>query len=253
MQVTFEHPLNERVRTFLRLEHLFDKVAHFLPQEDPWAMRVVVESLLSIVSITSRADIRGELLKELDRNASTLAQFAQQPGVDPKALGRVQSDLAKAQSGLLRLTGPVGQTAREDEFLKGVAQRNSIPGGTCSFDLPNFHFWLSLPPERRAERFSRWMQDLDPVNEAIALAMMLARGSARPRRMVAESGFFQEALDIQAPAQLVRVSLNGGQALFPEISGHKSRFSIRFMSPEAGGRPAQSRDDVDFTLACCAF
>ena len=110
MHVTFEHPLNERVRTFLRLEHLFGKVAHFLPQADPWAMRVVVESLLDIVSITSRADIRGELLKELDRNAATLAQFARQPGVDPQALGRVQADLAKAQSGLLHLSGPIGQT-----------------------------------------------------------------------------------------------------------------------------------------------
>ncbi len=253
MQVTFEHPLNERVRTFLRLEHLFDKVAHFTPQEEPWAMRVVVESLLDIVSITSRADIRGELLKELDRNAATLAQYARQPGVDPKALSQVQADLAKAQSGLLHLNRPIGQTAREDEFLKSVAQRNSIPGGTCSFDLPSFHYWLMLPPERRDERFSRWMQDLDPVKEAIVLALMLARGSARPRRLVAEAGFFQEALDIQAPAQLVRVSLNGGQSLFPEISGHKSRFSIRFMSPEANGRAAQSRDDVDFVLACCAF
>ena len=97
-----------------------------------------------------------------------------------------------------------------------------------------------LPPERRDERFSRWMQDLDPVNEAIALVLMLARGSARPRRVVAEAGFFQEALDIQAPAQLVRVSLNGGQALFPEISGHKSRFSIRFMSPDVSGRPPRA-------------
>ena len=38
-QLTFEHPLNERIRTFLRLEHLFKKVAHFLPQDDHWASR----------------------------------------------------------------------------------------------------------------------------------------------------------------------------------------------------------------------
>jgi len=146
MQVTFEHPLNERVRTFLRLEHLFDKVAHFMPQEDPWAMRVVVESLLDIVSITPRAEIRGELLKELDRNDATLAHYATQTGVDPKALSQDQADLAKAQSRLLHLNGPIGQTAREDEFLKSVAQRNSIPGGTCSFDLPSFHVCLILSP-----------------------------------------------------------------------------------------------------------
>jgi cell division protein ZapD len=233
MQLTFEHPLNERYRTFLRLEHLFAKVRHFLPHEDPWATRVAIESLLDIVSITSRADVKNELLKEVDRNVATLARIARQPGVDPDALGRVTGDLDRAQSDLQRITGQIGQTAREDEFLKGIAQRNSIPGGTCSFDLPNFHFWLT--------------------QTAINLVLSLARGSARPRRVVAEAGFFQEALNVQAPAQMVRVTLNDGQAVFPEISGHKSRFSIRFMSPEANGRPAQSREDVDFTLTCCVF
>ena len=253
MQLTFEHPLNERYRTFLRLEHLFTKVRHFLPHEDPWATRVAIESLLDIVSITSRADVKNELLKELDRNIATLARIARQPGVDPKALGRVTADLERAQSNLQRIPGPIGQTAREDEFLKGIAQRNSIPGGTCSFDLPNFHYWLTQPGEHREQRLAAWMQDIAPVETAIDLVLSLARDSARPRRVVAEAGFFQEALNVQAPAQMVRVTLNGGQSVFPEISGHKSRFSIRFMSPEGNGRPAQSRADVDFTLTCCVF
>ncbi len=253
MQTTFEHPLNERYRTFLRLEHLFAKARRFLPEEDPWATRVAIESLLDIVSITARADVKNELQKELDRNAATLNRIACQPGVDPDALGRVLADLEGAQSSLQGVGGQIGQTAREDDFLKSVAQRNSIPGGTCSFDLPSFHFWLTQPREQREARFAAWMLDLEPVEAAIGLVLSLARDSARPRRVVAEAGFFQESLNVQAPAQMVRVTLNSGQAVFPEISGHKSRFSIRFMSPEANGRPAQSREDVDFTLTCCVF
>ena len=64
-ELTFEHPLNERIRTFLRLEHLLDKVVHFLPQEDAWASRAAVEGLLDILAVTARADIKTELLKEL--------------------------------------------------------------------------------------------------------------------------------------------------------------------------------------------
>jgi cell division protein ZapD len=253
MQRTFEHPLNERYRTFLRLEHLFGKVRHFLGQDDHWGARVSIESLLDIVAITSRADVKNELVKELDRNLATLGRLARQPGVDPQALGRVMADLERAQADLQRIPGPIGQTAREDDFLKGVAQRNSIPGGTCSFDLPSFHFWLTQSAEVREECFRAWMTDLSPVETAIELALSLARGSARPRRVVAAAGFFQEALNLQAPAQLVRVTLNGGPPVFPEISGHRTRYSIRFMSPEANGRPAQSREDVDFTLTCCVF
>jgi cell division protein ZapD len=252
-QLTFEHPLNERIRTFLRLEHLFKKVAHFLPQDDHWASRAAVEGLLDIVAITARSDIRSELLKELDRNMGTLQRIRRQPGVDLDTLGKVLDDLQTAAAQLHALIGPVGQRLREDEFLKSVAQRSSIPGGTCSFDLPQYHHWLVQPGPARQLQLREWMKGLDPVSGAIDLVLSLARSSAVPRPVTAPGGFFQEALDAQAPAQLVRVTLNGGLTLFPEISGHKNRFSIRFMSSGQVERPVQCRDDVAFTLTCCVF
>lgn len=252
-QLTFEHPLNERIRTFLRLEHLFEKIAHFLPEEDPMATRAAVAGLMDIVAIIARADIKTELLKELDRNSATLNRIRRQPGVDLETLGAILDDLQRAAAGLHALTGPLGQSVREDEFLKSVAQRSAIPGGTCSFDLPQYHHWLTQPAELRQYQLNEWMKGLQPVSGAISLALSLARTSASPREVIAASGFFQEALDAQAPAQLVRVTLNNSQPLYPEISGHKNRFSIRFMSCGRVERPTQYRDDVPFTLTCCVF
>jgi cell division protein ZapD len=252
-QTVFEHPLNERIRTFLRMEHLFEKVDFFMPQYDPWATRVAVETLLDITAVTARSDLRTEIMKELDRNLAALERVASQPGVDPEALTRVQHDLERARAGLDALRGPIGQTAREDEFLKGVTQRGSIPGGACSFDLPQFHHWLVQSPERRQSRLDHWLRDLRPADAAIRLVLSLARASAVPRQVTAAGGFFQEALDLTAPAQMVRVALPGGSALYPEISGHKNRYSIRFMSIEVRGRPAPTPEDVDFRLTCCVF
>jgi cell division protein ZapD len=252
-ELNFEHPLNERVRIFLRLEHLFKKVAFFQPQDDAWATRIAVEGLLDIVAVTARADIRTELLKELDRNAATLNRIRRQPGVDVATLNKILEDLQRAASGLHALSGQIGAQVREDEFLKSVAQRSSIPGGTCSFDLPQYHQWLTQPPEARRQRLADWMQGLEPVSGAIALVLSLARSSAVPRRVTAVEGFFQEALDVQAPAQLVRVTLTDHDFLFPEISGHKNRFSIRFMRVDQGDRPVQFRETLDFTLTCCVF
>jgi cell division protein ZapD len=251
--LTFEHPLNERVRTFLRIEHLFERLNHFAPQYDEWATRVAVEAVLDIASITARADVKNEILKELDRNISTIKRIADQPGVDPESLDRVLSDLSDAMAGVHRLTGPIGQIAREDDFLKSVAQRSSIPGGTCSFDLPHFHHWLTQPPEVRQARLDYWLKDLRPAEQAIRLVLSLARASASPRQVLAEHGFFQEALDAQAPAQMVRVGINGTGSLYPEISGHKSRFSIRFMQPGPQDRPSQIPENVPFRLTCCVF
>lgn len=252
-ELTFEHPLNERVRTFLRLEHLFRKIAHFLPQSDPWASRTAVEGLLDIVAVTARADIKSELLKELDRNSNSLKRIRRQPGVDIDTLGKILEDLQKSASGLHALTGQIGQPLREDEFLKSIAKRSSIPGGTCSFDIPQYHHWLTTPPEMRRQRLSDWIQHLQPVSDGIALALSLARTSSAPREVTAAGGFFQEALNIQAPAQLVRISLDSSANLFPEISGHKNRFSIRFMSVGDTRRPIPWREDTAFTLTCCVF
>lgn len=252
-QTIFEHPLNERIRTFLRLEHLFEKVDYFMPQYDPWATRVAVEALMDITAVTARADLRTEIGKELDRNIASLNRLADQPGVDPRALVRVLGDLEGAAASIQDLQSPIGQTAREDEFLKGVSQRSSIPGGACSFDLPQYHQWLMQSPERRQSRLDHWLQDLRPADVAIRLVLSLARNSATPRQIVAPDGFFQESLDVRAPAQMVRVVLPAGGNLYPEISGHKSRFSVRFMNIEPRGKPTPATEAVEFRLTCCVF
>lgn len=249
----FEHPLNERIRTFLRLEHLFEKVDYFVTQPEHWGTRAAIEGLLDIVAITARADIKTELLKEIDRNLSTLARVSHQPGVDPGALKEVVSGLEQTAAGIHEIAGQIGSKAREDEFLKAIAQRSSIPGGACSFDVPLYHHFLTQPLAQRQARIAQWSVDLQPVQEAIRLVLSLARTSARPRELIAAEGFFQEALDNQAPAQLLRVGLAEDWPIFPEISGHKNRFSIRFMRVSASGLPAQSQEDVPFQLTCCVF
>jgi len=251
--LTFEYPLNERIRAFLRLEYLFEKVAHFLPQEDPWMSRVAVEGILDILTITARGDIKTELLKELERNTNALNRMQREPGVDLKTLEKTLDDLRRAISDLRKSSGQIGQSLRQDGFLKSIAKRNSIPGGTCSFDTPQYHYWLRQPLALRQRRLNDWMRNLQPMNSGVALALSLARTSAEPREVTTTGGFFQEALNIQAPAQLVRVTLKDKDQLFPEISGHRNRFSIHFMSMEKTGRPTPWQKDTTFTLTCCVF
>ena len=251
--IIFEHPLNERIRTFLRLEHLFERLDHFVHPFDPSATRVAIDALLDIAAITARSDIKHEILKELDRHLNNLNRLANKPGVDPGALEQVLGDLDDAIDGVQRIDGPIGQIVREDDFLKAIAQRSSIPAGTCSFDLPHYHFWLIQPPEMRQARFAHWLHDLTPAIGAIQLALSLVRGSASSRRVLAEGGFFQESLNPDALAQMLRIGLDASAALYPEISGHKNRFSIRFMAVESNGRPSQRADDVHFRLTCCVL
>lgn len=252
-QLFYEHPLNERIRTFLRLEHLFAKADHYAAGDGPWETRSAIEALLDIATVAGRTDIKGELLRELDRHGAALNRIRTQAGVHRDTLDRVLAELGDATSALHRIGGPIGQRARDDELLRVVAQRTAIPGGTCSFDLPLYHRWLAQPAEARREWLALWMEDMRPARAALSLILSLTRTSAAPRAVTAPVGFFQQALDSQAPAQMIRVGINGGGKLYPEISGHKNRFSIRFMEAEEGTKPVQSRADVDFSLTCCVF
>ena len=54
----YEQPLNERMRTFLRLDFLYQQTLYHEERADSWSTRAAVGSLLEILAITSRGDIR---------------------------------------------------------------------------------------------------------------------------------------------------------------------------------------------------
>ncbi|MCU7918967.1 MAG: cell division protein ZapD [Candidatus Thiodiazotropha sp. (ex Epidulcina cf. delphinae)] len=252
--IHFEHPLNERIRTFLRLEHLFLQVDHFRPLSDSWSNRAAIQGLLSIISIFSRSDLKTEILKELERHISNLERVRRQPGVDIQALGQVLDDLEQAIHQVYRMDGQVARELRNNEFLTTIMQRSSIPGGGCNFDLPQYHYWLNQSHEIRQRQMDAWMDELNPVREAVVLLLNLVRNSNLPTQEKAGQGFFQKTLESSAPVQMIRVGLPRNATIFTEISGNKHRFNIRFLEAvETTGKPIQTTQDVDFQLTACIF
>jgi cell division protein ZapD len=70
---------------------------------------------------------------------------------------------------------------------------------------------------------------------------------------MARDGLYQDSLETQMPAQLIRITIQGEPPLFPEISGHKNRFAIRFLRSNDEGPPVPVREDLEFTLTCCVL
>ncbi|MCB1762641.1 MAG: cell division protein ZapD [Gammaproteobacteria bacterium] len=250
-KITYEHPLNEKMRTLLRLEHLFREVNHYLPNADIWSSRAAIDALLDMVNIFSRADIKADIIKELDRQREKLAGIRRSPGVDSERLDIILDSLAKATDKIFAIEGQIGHAMRNNEFLKSILQRSSIPGGSCAFDLPHYHFWLEQPITFRQSETKTWLHTLEPVEAAVELLLSLIRNSTSPTDELANGGFYQCSIDAQAPAQLVRVGLSRDIRLFAEISGGKHRFTVRFLEPSEEERPSQTRMDVPFSLNTC--
>jgi cell division protein ZapD len=251
--ITFEHPLNERCRTLLRLSHLFEQFDFHAPRESSWHSRAAISSLLEVAAILSRADIKSDLLKELDRYRASLTRISNKPGVDGKRLQTVLERIQGAEQELRNVQGQLGQTLRSDDFLTSIQQRSSIPGGSFDFDLPQLHCWLQRPHPERAAALGNWKQAVAPVQRAVDLSIFLIRSSATPLKETAANGLFQRTLDNQLPTQLLRISIPRATRLFAETSGSKHRFSIRFMSMGDDGHPKSVSHDVDFELTTCVI
>lgn len=250
----YEQPLSERIRTFLRLEHLFAKAEHALMSIDPWSSRATLEAIIDIMAVVGRSDLKKELIKELERHAATLQGLSRNPNVDPTRLKDVL-DAVKGQLASLRShENSWGQELRDDELLSTVRQRSSITAGTCNFDLPALHYWLQASADQRVDDLRRWLRSFDLLNNSVALCLKLVRESAIATHELAQSGFFQRTLETSTPCQMIRVCLIDDARCFPEISAGKHRFTVRFMSLAATReRPSQTDADVEFDLHCCVI
>jgi cell division protein ZapD len=250
-QITYELPLSERIRTFLRLEDLFEQMQHFSQHDGEWQNRAELSCLLDILAISGRTDLRNEITKEIERHTKNLVIFAKNPKVDREKLEQSIEQLNQLNRKLMSASGRIDQVLKQVDLLKCLSQRNSIPGGSCDFDLPAYHFWLNKPLQQRRESIHAWTAHLDPIRRAISLLLQFIRFSATPIPKTAHSGFYQQNLDSNQPVQLLRVSLNKNIDYFAEISGGKHRFTVRFMQPQETERPVQCNDDINFTLSIC--
>jgi cell division protein ZapD len=249
----FEHPLNEKCRTWLRLSHLFEQLDFHLPRAEEWHARAAVSALLDIANVLARADIKSELLKELDRYRNSLSRMADTPGVDTDRLQHVLRELQGACDGVRNVSGQLGGPLRNNEFLSSIVQRSSIAGGSFDFDLPQYHLWLQMPQGERSLQLDDWRHEISPVYQAVDLLIGLIRNSAMPEQEQAEAGFFQRSLSSSSGVQMVRVGVPTEAALYAEISGGKHRFSVRFMDCSDWQHPSQVDYAVPFELSTCVL
>ena len=250
--IVYEQPLNERVRTFLRLEHLFDKEDHFLSHSSEWDSRASLSLLLDIIDMLTRSDVKTELIKEMERHAVTLSNLKKNPGVDMERLEVILDDINRNLEVLRDGSYQPGQVLRQDELITSIKQRSSIPGGSCNFDLPAYHHWLKRPTSERSSDLDRWREDLLVIKKSIRLALLMIRNSANPVIEQAVNGFFQKPIEGNVSCQMIRVLLPENSVYFPEISGGKHRFTVRFMEQESTSqRPVQTAHSIEFELHCC--
>jgi cell division protein ZapD len=250
--VLYEYPFNESIRTMLRLEHLFDRLGQLIPRETPLDHHFALVTIFEIMDVASRADLKSDLLKELERHKAQLNSYRGNPAIAEAALDEVVTRIDHAYTGLNQLAGKAGHVLTTNDWLMSIRSRISIPGGTCEFDLPAYYTWQQFLPARRRNDLMQWTQSLMPLAEGLQVLLGLLRDSGAPHKVAAQAGQFQQSLAAGRVYQLLRMRLDPSLGLIPEISGHRLMINIRLMRQDEEGRLKLAPQDASFELTLCA-
>jgi cell division protein ZapD len=250
--ITYEYPFNERIRTLLRLEDLYEKFLFFLHQEHPQQHHVALATIFEMLEVAGRADLKSDLLQELERQRHTLLGFKTNPDVEPGALNAVLAELDRTSAALIATQGKTGQNIRDNEWLMSIRGRTIIPGGASEFDLPSYYAWQHHSAQKRFEDISGWFAPLAPLFEAICVVLRLLRESGRSTTVLAKAGSFQQMLQGKT-YQMLRLSVDRVIGAIPEISANKYMLWVRFMSQDGDMKPKSFENDVPFALTLCNF
>jgi len=223
--ITFEYPLNEKSRSYLRFEHLFLQIKNskeFCYESDATAF---FKALFELLELSERCDIRHDLIKDLRLLSESMNNWLMLDGVDHDAVSQLIIEIDQLIEAVQKMAKQF-RYFKTNRFLTSLKQRFSIPSGCCNFDLPQFHFWLAKDK-----------QHFICLEKALTLFLKIKRSQAVETEQVVSNSFYQGEVE-HCDFIMIKVTLE--QAVYPMISGHKNRYSIRFMNADYETNPAKN-------------
>jgi len=250
----YEHPLNEKIRLFSRLEFLIHRFNFYMKSPDPENCHSALMILLELNNLSSRLDVKSATLNVLDWQTQALNRMTELEDDDRAKLEATLEKLDERAKELHEFRGQLGQHLKAHSFLNMLKQRSIIAGGINSFDVPVFNFWLSRPQADRVAELEGWVEPFLIAYNAISIVLDLVRQSGGCVSQVARDGFYQATLNGSKEYQMLRIELPDEARFFPEVSAGKQRFSIRFVDADhLEERSKQIPQDVEFSLTICSL
>lgn len=248
--ILYEHPLHERVRTYLRAEHLLRRFEDLFRRDSQIDHHFALLTLFEVVEVGSRSDLKSEMLKEIERYKMQLNAYRDNPSVSQQTLQSLLGELDQAFQLVSNQNSRLGQGLTETEWVGSLKNRAGIPGGTCSFDLPAYHAWQQRPAEERRADLQRWAKPLEALSVSTSLLLRLLRDNGHMQRVMATKGQYQQNLP-QGRYQMMRIVLSSDPNLVPEVSGNRMMAWVRFQRLMPDGKLESCQDDISFDVELC--
>ena len=252
--ITFEFPLNERIRRLLRIEEIYQKFEHQLKNTHDYFEFSCFNTLFEIVQLVSRSDLKIDFLQELERQEKKQSVLLDHQGLkegqlDPK---EIISMIQVARKKLENIDVKPGFNFNNNLFLEEVKKRISSPGGLLDVDFPNFRNWsIQKTRKSKLEDFKTWAQPLMVFKDAASVILLILRYQCQVESIKAKEGKHQETIDPLKTFDLIRLELENALNIYPEISANKYTVNVFFnqLNKELKKEPVKS--NLEFKYSIC--
>ena len=244
----YEEPVQEKIRKFIKIEFLFNKLFYFKHKENKNDNYIALLALCELYEILSRSDIKSELIREIENQNHYFKKIKEIPEANSEKL----SSVLEKQKVLLQLIHGIESNYLEylenDILFKTIAKNSINPLQPTSVE-----FWLSRDIVLRENQINLWTEPLLFIKKSVDFILEVIRKSGRFEDKLAEKGFFIEKLDPKKNILLIRITLTSDLYYYPQISVGKQRLNIMFMSKDDKNNLISHKEDVTFILTTCVL
>jgi len=244
----YEEPVQEKIRKFIRIEFLLNKIYYFKGKDNKSENYISLLALCELYEILSRSDIKSELIREIETQNTYLQKIKEIPQADSSKLNSV----LEKQSQLLKLIYSI-EINYLDHLERDILFKTILKNSFTQLQPASIDFWLSRDILNRKTQIDLWLEPLIFIKRSIDFILEVIRKSGRFEDRVAEKGFFMEKLDPKKNILLVRVTLTSDLYYYPQISVGKQRLTIMFMTKDDRNNLVPHQEDLTFILTTCSL
>ena len=252
--ITFEFPLNERIRRLLRIEEIYQKFEHQLKNTHDYFEFGCFNTLFEIVQLVSRSDLKIDFLQELERQEKKQSTLQSDQALKEEQLDlkKIISMIQVARKKLENIDVKPGFNFNNNLFLEEVKKRITSPGGLLDVDFPNFHNWtIQKTRKSKLEDFKSWSEPLMVFKDAASVLLIILRNQRHLELLKAKEGKHQKTIDPLKTFDLIRLEIAENLDVYPEISANKYTVNIFFKELSKELRKEAVKSNLEFKYSIC--
>jgi len=240
----YEEPVDERIRKFLKLENYFLKINKHKEIENSIDTFAALQNLISLYQMLSRAEVKRELIREIDFHKSRYAEYIKIQGSDKIKLNSIMEKQDVIINTLHNLQSNYLSSLHNDELFQHCVKHYD----TLSSELD---YWLTRDFSSRSNQINLWLEIIKPIESSVYFCLDILRKSSETREVCASNGMHIFKLDPEKKVRMLRITMHSDNYFFPRVSVGPQRATISFMTLNDGNKFIQLKDDITFVIDLC--